>query len=36
VPYVPLGSFFFAAAYRKSLTGILKGGVPMFTNVRRV
>ena len=27
VPYIPLGSFFFAAAYRKDLTGILKGGV---------
>jgi peptide/nickel transport system substrate-binding protein len=36
VPYVPLGAFFFAAAYRKNLTGILKGGIPLFTNVRRV
>jgi peptide/nickel transport system substrate-binding protein len=36
VPYVPLGAFFFAAAYRKNLTGILKGGVAQFTNVRRV
>ncbi len=35
-PYVPLGSFFFAAAYRSDLTGILKGGVAQFTNVRRV
>ena len=35
VPYVPLGAFFFAAAYRKNLTGMLKGGIPMFTNVRR-
>jgi hypothetical protein len=25
VPFVPLGAFFFAAAYRKSLIGILKG-----------
>jgi peptide/nickel transport system substrate-binding protein len=36
VPYVPLGAFFFAAAYRNNLTGILKGGVAQFTNVRRV
>jgi peptide/nickel transport system substrate-binding protein len=36
VPYVPLGAFFFASAYRKNLTGILKGGIPLFTNVRRV
>jgi peptide/nickel transport system substrate-binding protein len=35
VPYIPLGGFFFAAAYRKNLTGMLKGGIPMFTNVRR-
>jgi hypothetical protein len=36
VPYIPLGAFFFAAAYRKNLTGFLKGGVAQFTNVRRV
>jgi peptide/nickel transport system substrate-binding protein len=36
VPYVPLGAFFFTAAYRKNLTGILKGGVAQFINVRRV
>jgi len=36
VPYVPMGSFFFASAYRNDLTGILKGGVAQFTNVRRV
>jgi peptide/nickel transport system substrate-binding protein len=35
VPYIPLGAFFFASAYRKDLTGILKGSVPLFTNVRR-
>jgi peptide/nickel transport system substrate-binding protein len=35
VPYIPLGAFFFAAAYRKDLTGVLKGGIPLFTNVRR-
>ncbi len=36
VPYIPLGAFFFAAAYRSDLTGFLKGGVAQFTNVRRV
>jgi peptide/nickel transport system substrate-binding protein len=35
VPYIPLGAFFFASAYRKDLTGMLKGSVPMFTNLRR-
>ncbi len=35
VPYIPLGAFFFAAAYRNDLTGILKGSIPLFTNVRR-
>ena len=35
VPYIPLGAFFFASAYRRDLTGMLKGSVPMFTNVRR-
>ncbi len=36
VPFIPLGAFFFATAYRKDLTGILKGGTPLITNVRRV
>jgi hypothetical protein len=36
VPYIPLGSFFFAAAYRNDLTGVLQGGVAQFTNVRRM
>jgi len=31
VPYIPLGAFFLAAAYRRDLTG----GIPFFTNVRR-
>jgi hypothetical protein len=31
VPYIPLGAFFLAAAYRSDLTG----GIPFFTNVRR-
>ncbi len=35
VPYIPLGAFFFASAYRRDLAGMLKGSVPMFTNVRR-
>ena len=35
VPYIPLGSFFFAAAFRSDLTGILTGGIPLFTNVKR-
>ena len=35
VPYIPLGAFFFASAYRSDLTGMLKGSVPMFTNLRR-
>lgn len=36
VPYIPLGAFFFASAYRKDLTGMQKGSVPLFTNVRRI
>jgi peptide/nickel transport system substrate-binding protein len=35
VPYIPLGAFFFASAYRRDLTGMLKGSIPMFTNLRR-
>ncbi len=35
VPYVPLGSFFFASAYRKDLAGIIRGGIPLFYNVTR-
>jgi peptide/nickel transport system substrate-binding protein len=36
VPYIPLGAFFFASAYRRDLVGMLKGSVPMFTDLRRV
>jgi peptide/nickel transport system substrate-binding protein len=36
VPYIPFGAFFFASAYRRDLIGMLKGVVPMFTNLRRV
>jgi hypothetical protein len=35
VPYIPLGSFFFAGAYRSNLTGIVKGGIPLFYNVKK-
>ncbi len=35
VPYIPLGSFFFAGAFRSNLTGIIKGGIPLFYNVRK-
>ena len=35
VPYIPLGAFFFASAYRSDLTGMIKGGIPMFTGLRR-
>jgi len=34
VPYVPLGVFYQPTAYRKELTGVLKG-LPLFWNVRR-
>ncbi len=34
VPYVPLGTFYQPTAYRKDLTGMLKG-LPLFWNVRR-
>ena len=34
LPYIPLGVFYFATAYRRSLTGVLKG-LPLFWNVRR-
>ena len=34
-PYVPLGQYFQSAAWRKSLTGHLKGPVPVFWNVAK-
>ncbi len=34
VPYIPLGVFFQPTAYRRGLEGFLKGGVPLFYNVR--
>ncbi|WP_137177897.1 ABC transporter substrate-binding protein [Roseomonas sp. AR75] len=34
VPYLPLGQYFQATAYRRNLTGVLKG-LPLFWNVQR-
>ena len=34
VPYVPLGVFYQPTAYKKELTGVLRG-LPLFWNVRR-
>lgn len=34
VPYLPLGQYFQATAYRRGLTGVLKG-LPVFWNVQR-
>lgn len=34
VPYLPLGQYFVATAYRRGLTGVLKG-MPLFWNVQR-
>jgi peptide/nickel transport system substrate-binding protein len=35
VMYVPIGQMQFPAAYRKSLTGVLDGPVPVFWNVEK-
>ena len=35
VPFIPLGQYLPPAAYRKSLTGILKGAMPVFWNVSK-
>ncbi|MDB5369060.1 MAG: transporter substrate-binding protein [Roseomonas sp.] len=34
VPYLPIGQYFQATAYRRDLTGVLKG-LPLFWNVKR-
>ncbi len=34
VPYLPLGQYFQATAYRRGLTGVLKG-LPLFWNIQR-
>jgi peptide/nickel transport system substrate-binding protein len=35
VPFIPLGQYLPPAAYRKNLTGILQGAVPVFWNVTK-
>ena len=35
VPYIPLGGFYFASAFRSNLTGIIKGGVAQFHGVKK-
>jgi peptide/nickel transport system substrate-binding protein len=35
VPYVPTGMYYQPTAYRRNLTGMLKGQPPLFWNVRR-
>jgi peptide/nickel transport system substrate-binding protein len=35
VPYIPIGQYFQPTAYRRNLSGILKGAPVMFWNVRR-
>jgi peptide/nickel transport system substrate-binding protein len=35
VPYIPLGGFTLASAYRRNLTGMLKAPLPLFHNLHR-
>ena len=35
VPYVPTGMYYQPTAYRRNLTGVLKGQPPLFWNIRR-
>lgn len=35
VPYIPLGQFYQATAYRTTLSGIIAGGFPIFWNVKK-
>lgn len=35
VPFIPLGQYLPPAAYRKSLTGVLQGAMPVFWNVSK-
>jgi peptide/nickel transport system substrate-binding protein len=35
VPFIPLGQYLPPAAYRRTLTGLLKGAVPVFWNVEK-
>jgi peptide/nickel transport system substrate-binding protein len=34
--YVPLGQYFQSAAYRRNVTGVLKGPLPLFWNVSKI
>jgi peptide/nickel transport system substrate-binding protein len=36
VPYIPMGEFWQATAYRKDLVGVLSGCFPVFWDVRRI
>jgi peptide/nickel transport system substrate-binding protein len=35
VPFIPLGQFYQPTAYRRSVSGVLKGGFALFYNLRR-
>jgi peptide/nickel transport system substrate-binding protein len=35
LPYIPLGQFFQPTAYRREVSGVLKGGATVFWNVRK-
>jgi peptide/nickel transport system substrate-binding protein len=35
VPYMPLGRYYQPTAYRRNITGMLKGQPPLFWNIRR-
>jgi peptide/nickel transport system substrate-binding protein len=35
VPFIPLGQYLPPAAYRKNLSGLLRGAVPVFWNVSK-
>ena len=35
VPYIPLGLYYQPTAHRKDLSGLVKGGVPLFYNIAR-
>ena len=35
VPYVPTGMYYQPTAFRRNLTGMLKGQPPLFWNIRR-
>ena len=35
VPFIPLGQFYQPTAYRRSVSGVLKGGFALFYDLRR-